>query len=171
MRSASKKYNTLYKKEHVERDMYLPRLDPKGVLQCSGCGAFHYRRHWTLTPPAGFSGQKDSHLCFCPACRKIKDRFLGGELTLRGVAVENRGEIARILRNEESRAREKNPLERIMRMDAANGGWRVETTTEKLAQRLGRSIKKAMGGKVAYKWGHNNKFVRVVWEKKRDGRG
>jgi hypothetical protein len=40
-----------------------------------------------------------------------------------------------------------------MRMDAANGGWRVQTTTEKLAQRLGRSIKKARGGKIAYKWG------------------
>jgi hypothetical protein len=65
------------------------------------------------------------------------------------------------------RAREKNPLERIMRMDAGNGGWRLETTTEKLAQRLGRSIKKARGGKLAYKWGHNNKFVRVVWEKSR----
>ena len=164
MRSARKKYNTLYKKGHVERDMYLPRLDPKGILQCSGCGAFHYRRHWTLIPPADFSGQIDSHLFFCPACRKIKDRFPGGELTLRGVAVESRGEIARILRNEESRAREKNPLERIMCMDAANGGWRVETTTEKLAQRLGRSIKKARGGKLAYKWGHNNKFVRIVWE-------
>lgn len=165
MRSALKKYNTIYKKGHVERDMYLPRLDPKGVIQCSGCGAFHHRRHWTLTPPASFSSQIHSHLVFCPACRKIHERFPGGELTLRNVEAGERGEIASILRNEESRAREKNPLERIMRMDAANNGWRVETTTEKLAQRLGRSIKKARGGKLAYKWGHNNKFVRVVWEK------
>jgi hypothetical protein len=52
-----------------------------------------------------------------------------------------------------------------MRIAAAKGGWRVETTTEKLAQRLGRSIKKARGGKLAYKWGHNNKFVRVSWQK------
>jgi len=52
-----------------------------------------------------------------------------------------------------------------MRIDATKGGWRVETTTEKLAQRLGRSIKKARGGKLAYKWGHNNKFVRVSWQK------
>lgn len=169
MRLAPKKYNTLYKKGHVERDMYLPRLDPKGVIQCSGCGAFHYRRHWTLTPPPGFSGQIRSHLVFCPACRKIKDRFPGGELAMRGVEAEHRGEIARILLNEESRAREKNPLERIMRMDAANGGWRVETTTEKLAQRLGRSIKKARGGKLVFKWGHNNKFVRVLWEKSAAG--
>jgi hypothetical protein len=165
MRSVPKKYNTLYKKGHIERDMYLPRLDPKGVIQCSGCGAFHHRRYWTLTPPPGLSSQMHSHPVFCPACRKIQDNFPGGELTLRGVEAENRQEIARILRNEELRARQKNPLERIMRMDAANGGWRVETTTEKLAQRLGRSIKKARGGKLTYKWGHNNKFVRVVWEK------
>ncbi len=165
MRSAPKKYNTLYKKGHAERDMYLPRLDPKGVIQCSGCGAFHHRRHWSLTLPAGFSSQIQSHFVLCPACRKIKDRFPGGELTLRGVEAGNRGEIAKILRNEESRAREKNPLERIMRMDAANGGWRIETTTEKLAQRLGRSIKKARGGKLVYKWTHNGKFVRVLWEK------
>jgi hypothetical protein len=170
MGAAAKKYNTLYKKNHVERDMYLPRLDPKGIIQCSGCGAFHHRRHWTLTPPGEFSSQIHSHLVFCPACRKIQDRFPGGELTLRGVEAGNRGEIARILRNGEARAREKNPLERIMCMDAANGRWRVETTTEKLAQRLGRSIKKARGGKLAYKWGHNNKFVGVVWEKSRAGR-
>ena len=165
MRSAPKRYNTLYKKNHVERDMYLPQLDPKGVIQCSGCGAFHYRRHWTLMPPAGFSSERRSDLVFCPACRKIRDRFAGGEVTLLGLETENRGEIARILRNEESRAREKNPLERIMSMHAVRGGWRVETTTEKLAQRLGRSMKKARGGRLDYKWGHNNKFVRVVWEK------
>jgi hypothetical protein len=59
----------------------------------------------------------------------------------------------------------KNPLERIMGLEETNGRWKVETTTEKLAQRLGRSVKKARGGKIVYKWGHNNKFVRVVWEK------
>jgi hypothetical protein len=73
-----------------------------------------------------------------------------------------------ILRNEEDRAREKNPLERIMRLETKNGDWKVETTTEKLAQRLGRSIRKARGGKLVYKWGHNNKFIRVLWEKRED---
>ena len=52
-----------------------------------------------------------------------------------------------------------------MRIEARNGGWRVETTTEKLAQRLGRSLRKARGGKLLYKWGHNNKFLRISWEK------
>jgi hypothetical protein len=30
---------------------------------------------------------------------------------------------------------------------------------------LGRCLEKARGGKVTYKWSHNNKFVRVLWEK------
>jgi hypothetical protein len=52
-----------------------------------------------------------------------------------------------------------------MGLEALDGGWKVETTTEKLAQRLGRAVRKARGGKVEYKWSRNNKFVRVCWEK------
>jgi hypothetical protein len=100
----------------------------------------------------------------CPACRKIRDDFPYGELRLVGMEREEKQEVFRLLRNEEARAREKNPLERIMRIQAEGAGWKVETTTEKLAQRLGRSLRKARGGRVDYKWSHNNKFVRVVWE-------
>jgi hypothetical protein len=166
MKSGVKEYNTAYKKRVLERDTYLPLLSPKGIIQCSGCGAFYYRRHWTLNPPSGFSYPVHAHPIYCAACRKIRDRFPGAELHLLGVEAGERGEIVRILRNEEERAREKNPLERIMRLQEAGRDWKVETTTEKLAQRLGRSIKKARGGNIAYKWGHNNKFVRVVWEKR-----
>lgn len=81
-----------------------------------------------------------------------------------GVSGAERRHILHILRNEERRAREKNPLERIMYLEATNGDWRLET--EKLAQRLGRSVKKARGGKLIYQWSDNNKFVRVLWENK-----
>jgi hypothetical protein len=165
MRPAIKKYNTAYKKKvDVEKDMYLPKLSPKEIIKCAGCGSFYHRRHWSLARPAGFEEPVHTHPVFCPACLKIRHHFPGGELELRGFGAEDRGEIARILRNEEMRAREKNPLERIMRLYETSAGWKVDTTTEKLAQRLGRSIKSARGGKVAFKWGHNNKFVRVVWE-------
>ncbi len=167
MSTTTKTYDTTYKKKvEVDRDRYLPRQTLKGTIQCSGCGAFYYRRHWTLNPPIGFSYPVHAHPIYCAACRKIRDRFPGGELQLLGVEAGERGEIVRILRNEEKRAREKNPLERIMGLQEEEGNWKVETTTEKLAQRLGRSIKKARGGNIAYKWGHNNKFVRVVWEKR-----
>jgi len=164
---AAKRYNTNYKKRvGLERDTYLPKLTPKGVIQCTGCGIFYHRRHWQLEAPTGFNYSVHPHPIYCPACRKIKQRYPSGELSLRGVETAERQEIVRILRNEEEQARTKNPLEMIMGLQETDGHWKVETTTEKLAQRLGRSIKKARGGKLVYKWGHNNKFVRVVWEQK-----
>ena len=164
MRSAAKKYTTTYKKKiDIDRDTFLPRRSPKEIIQCSGCGAFFHRRHWTLVPPAGFNPPVHVHPIFCPACRKIKARCFSGEVQLLGVDPVDRSELLRILRNEERRAREKNPLEKIMRLEGAGEDWKVETTTEKLAQRLGRAVCKARGGKVAYRWSHNNKFVRVIW--------
>jgi NMD protein affecting ribosome stability and mRNA decay len=149
--------------------MYLPRWSPRGLLTCRGCGAVYYRRRWTLTPPdeirdkAEFGNGVRSTLC--PACRKISDHYPFGELHIVGAGREDARELFRLLRNEEDRAREKNPLERIMRIEANHSGWRIETTTEKLAQRLGRSLRKARGGRVNYQWSHNNKFVRVFWQK------
>ena len=164
---AAKKYNTQYKKKvDVERDTYLPRLSPKGVIHCTGCGAFYYRRRWNLQAPMGFDYSLHPHPVYCPACRKLKERYPSGELILRGVQANERQEILRVLRNEATRAREKNPLEVIMDVQERKDEWRVQTTTEKLAQRLGRSIRKARGGKLVYKWGHNNKFLRVGWEQK-----
>ena len=164
---AAKRYNTQYKKKvDVERDTYLPRLAPKEVIQCTGCGAFYHRRHWMLAAPAGFIMPVHVHRIYCPACRKMKERYPSGELTLRGMDPAERQEILRILRNEEEQARSKNPLERIMKVAQHNTEWKVETTTEKLAQRLGRSVRKARGGTLAYKWSHNNKFLRVIWEHK-----
>jgi len=170
MKAAAKKYNTTYKKKiDIDRDTFLPRRSPKEIIQCSGCGAFYHRRHWTLVPPAGFNPPVHVHPIYCPACRKIKERCPSGEVDLLGVGAGDRGEVLRILRNEERRAREKNPLERIMRLEGTREGWKVETTTEKLAQRLGRALGKARGGKVAYRWSHNNKFLRVLWRNEAAG--
>ncbi|HXG52688.1 MAG TPA: BCAM0308 family protein [candidate division Zixibacteria bacterium] len=164
-----KRYNTAYKKKvDVDRDTYLPRLAPKGTFRCGGCGAYYYRRRWSLIPPAGSAGPIPVNRKYCPACRKTKERYPNGELHLLNVEAADRGEILNILKNEQERAQQKNPLERIMNMEQAASGWKVETTTEKLAQRLGRAIRKAKGGRLAYKWSHNNKFVRVFWEKPSD---
>lgn len=165
MGATGKKYDTSYKKRtDTDRDTYLPRRSPKEMIQCAGCGALYHRRRWTLTTPTGFDPSTPTRSLYCPACRKIKDRRASGELHVTGIGGADRADMLRILRNEEARARDKNPLEKIMRVEAANGNWKVQTTTEKLAQRLGRALKKARGGKVAYHWSHNNKFVRVTWE-------
>ena len=57
-----------------------------------------------------------------------------------------------------------NPLERVMSIiENGYGNIVISTTNEKLAQRLGRAIKKAFHGDVTYQWSHDNKLARVEW--------
>jgi hypothetical protein len=46
-----------------------------------------------------------------------------------------------------------------------SGSLVITTTNERLAQRLGRAIKKAFHGEVAYHFSHDNKLARVDWER------
>ncbi|HEV8343026.1 MAG TPA: BCAM0308 family protein [Candidatus Binatia bacterium] len=170
-----KRYNTAYKKEaDVERDVYLFKRSPKGLLSCQGCGAVYYRQRWTLEPPAEIRKRialaDGVSLIYCPGCQKIRDHYWLGVVQISGVDSAEKVELLKLLRNEERRAREKNPLERIMRIVSEDADLRVETTTEKLAQRLGRCLYKARGGRIDYKWSHRNKFARVIWENKRSER-
>lgn len=169
MAASAKRYSTIYKKKvDVERDMYLPRRSPKGLLWCTDCGAVYYRRRWTLTPQEEVRARVESmagvSFALCPACRKIHDRYPSGELRIIGAGADEKEGLLRLLVNQETKAREKNPLERIMAVEAEGPVWKIDTTTEKLAQHLGRALKKARGGRVTYRWSHNNKFIRVVWE-------
>ena len=170
MNLGRRKYNTGYKKNAAEkRDVYLFRRSPKGLLRCRGCGSIYYRRRWTLEPPVEIRKRVELgdgvSLTYCPACQKMRDRYWLGVVQISGIGADEKREVVRLLKNEEARAREKNPLERIVQIADEAAGLRVETTTEKLAQRLGRCLGKARGGKVTYKWSHRNKFARVLWQK------
>src|SRR6516164_8386706 len=93
MSTTTKTYDTTYKKKvEVDRDRYLPRQTPRGIIQCPGCGAFYFRRNWTLNPPSGFSNPVHSHPVYCPECMKIKDGYPSVELPILGVEPAERGE-------------------------------------------------------------------------------
>jgi len=77
----------------------------------------------------------------------------------------HRDEILAIVRNEERRARDTNPLERIMEIREGDGRVEILTTDEKLAQRIGREIRKAYQGSVSYKWSEDANLVRVDWSR------
>ena len=78
----------------------------------------------------------------------------------------NLKEIQRLLRNESERAEEDNPLARILNWKyGETHNLAVSTTTEHLAQRLGRALEKAFGGNTDYDFSHENKLARVSWQR------
>ncbi|MGQ9921977.1 MAG: BCAM0308 family protein, partial [Desulfobacca sp.] len=64
------------------------------------------------------------------------------------------------------RRAQKSPLDRLIQLLwEGNNRLIVETTTEKLAQRLGKAVYRAYKGDLDFRWSHMNKFVRVYWSR------
>jgi NMD protein affecting ribosome stability and mRNA decay len=147
------------------RDPYIPRKGPLEV--CPDCHAISRKKRWYLDEAEYVSlARTGAVLRRCPACRKIADGFPSGVVILRGRFLRtHRDEILSIVRNEERRARETNPLERIMGIRDGDESVEILTTDEKLAQRIGREIRKAYHGTVSYKWSEDANLVRVDWSR------
>src|SRR5690348_18226940 len=100
MGATTKRYDTSYKKRtDTDHDSYLPSRSPAGVIRCAGCGAFYYRRRWSLSSPAGFDSARVRRQVYCPAWRKIKDHLASGEVRLAGIEANDSGDILLNLRN------------------------------------------------------------------------
>lgn len=137
---------------------------------CDECGAIYVNRRWT-THGKTFNDWKrgrwhPAHTTTCPACVQQDNGVAGGYLTVDGEFFrEHKAEIGRLLTNEVNRAREDNPLSRMMGRIETDDKLILTTTTEHLAQRLGHALEKACEGKTTYDFSHENKLVRVHWHR------
>jgi NMD protein affecting ribosome stability and mRNA decay len=150
-----------------ETDPYIPRKSASAVGVCTECHAIRRNKRWHLDEKEYATLRKKKGAVVlerCPACRKIADGFPSGVVLLRGgYLLEHRDEILKLVRNEEKRAAGINPLERIISVTEENGRMEIATTDEKLAQRIGRELRKALRGTVQYKWSEDSKLLRVNW--------
>ena len=143
-----------------------PSKDP---AICSNCQAVWHRGKWSQDP----STRRDVRRwgtpisVACPACRSAKEGNPTGILYLAGSFVaKNRNEILNLVRNASRVAAAKNPMERIIHIKAEpRYPVVVETTSEKLARRLGRAINKACAGSLDIRFSHEDKLVRVYWRR------
>lgn len=136
---------------------------------CKDCGAVYLRGHWTLNNNvlASEDRRRPAPLeTVCPACVQIAHGEPAGFVYLDGEFYEShRTEIENLLRNENDRAMEVNPLARIIEWHEADHRLTVTTTTEHLAQQLGHSLQQAFDGHVRYDFSHENKLARVYWHR------
>jgi hypothetical protein len=94
----------------------------------------------------------------------MEDHLPAGIATFSGdYFLKHEVEILDIIKNEEARSREKNPLGRVMEIAQDGNHLTVSTTEDKLAQKLGKEVYKAHKGELHYQWAHDQKMVRVNW--------
>jgi len=142
---------------------------PDGTV-CSSCGAVYHNQHWNLDQKrAEALTGAGANTVVCPGCRKIQSADPSGIVTLSGnYWLAHEEEILNLVRNEEGRGNGVNPLERIMDIRREGDTLIIETTKEKLAQRIGHRLHSAHKGTVDYRWSDTNHLVRVYWERTLD---
>jgi NMD protein affecting ribosome stability and mRNA decay len=152
-------------------DPYAVRGAQAGPVVCKECNAIYEKKRWRIDESAyaDLVGKKETKAVTCPACLKTREGYVEGVLTLRWLNLPNhRRDVLGLLRKQAARAREVNPLERIIKIEDEGSELRVFTTNTKLAQRMGREMERAYHGKASYHWSHRDKLVRVYWEREGD---
>lgn len=151
-----------------QEDPYLLRSAYKEPTVCPTCKLIYHNKRWFWDDKLIKELEKQgADYQKCPACRKIEDRYPMGILHISGeFAGAHKEDILRLLKNEEKRAMEKNPLERVISTkENKKGIISIETTTESLALRMGRVLTRAYAGEVEYKFSDTQKLVRVEWRR------
>ncbi|HSE26539.1 MAG TPA: BCAM0308 family protein [Pyrinomonadaceae bacterium] len=158
---------TFTKRVDHEAGRHRPSRAASEPAVCESCGAVYAKRRWTAANSASENKNKHQRLTtmVCPACVQQRTGEPRGFVYLDGnFFVVHHEEIEQLLRNEAERAAEDNPLARIMKWNRGEDHkLTVTTTTEHLAQRLGRALEKAFGGATNYDFSHENKLARVTW--------
>ncbi len=157
-------------KIYTENDPYMPQKG-KGLPEtaiCKECKAVYHSKKWFLDEKLYEQKKalKDVHLVICPACKKTQENVPNGIVTLKGDFLkQHKEEIMNLIHNEDARSKQYNPLKRIMKIDEKGGEVEIQTTSAKLAQRIGSILFKAYSGEVEYKKHENAKFMRVEWRR------
>lgn len=163
-----KRYTTSYKeKQDPKQDPYAMFKAPKGPAMCRTCKAVYANKRWYLDSDEArkLGDASTTQKLLCPACQKMKDDYPEGIVTLKWSDLREReGEIRGLIANVEARAASVNPLDRVMKIAWRKKDLEVQTTNDRLAQRLGRALMRAYKGKAEYKWAHRDMMVRVTWQ-------
>ncbi|MFO7765555.1 MAG: BCAM0308 family protein [Pelovirga sp.] len=152
----------------TSKDPYIPDEALKEPAICENCNALYRNRRWQIDIEESKAQSSNPEVSYviCPACQKVAEHYAEGVMTLCGNYLWNHEEeIYNLLRNEENRAMEKNPLQRIIRMEREGDALIIETTEEKLAERLGRVLHNAHQGELDVTWSDQHSLCRVNWER------
>ena len=150
-----------------QEDPYEPEEGQEAAV-CTQCHALYQGKRWFFDAKLSgrLAGTDKVREVVCPTCRKIKDHFPEGILTLSGeFLAQHKEEIVGLLNKEAGRIASRSVADRIIQMVPEDDKLVVETTPEKMAQHLGRAVYKAYKGDLHFRWGEVERFVRVYWSR------
>jgi hypothetical protein len=134
-------------------------------IVCEGCGAMFSRRIWRRHHKVSTALLGRAAWRQCPACKQIRGAEYWGRVIVRGAfAIANEPAIRQRIRNVVARAQFYQPERRLVSADREDAALEVLTTSQKLAHRIVRELRKAFRGRTTYKWSDDGSLF-AVWER------
>ena len=145
--------------EHIH-DPYKTRRKPSEPSVCPVCNAVYRNGRWQWAD----AWPMDAHLELCQACRRSKDNYPAGVLSLKGEKVtQHKTEMLNLVHHLEAKERTEHPMHRIMRIEEHPNRLVISTTDVHLPRRLAQAIHHAYKGTLDRKYDKEGCFVRVNW--------
>ena len=128
---------------------------------CPDCGLAYRSGRWVRVEGKPFGAE-----VVCPACRRIRDDYPAGFVTLEGPSVgPERDALLALARNVEKREQAEHPLKRIIDVSDPGKADRIviRTTDMHLARSIGDAIAHAHKGELDYDYPKEAAVLRVHW--------
>lgn len=152
-------------RQHTESPVVREIESQAGVIICKRCRALHHDKRWyaadAIKQPQIYS---HVHQGLCPGCHSVENKICNGEVILEGRLLEKmRTTVHGLIANVEDKCWHDNPSSRILSFNDLGDRIEVTTTTEWLATRIGKEVRKALKGKLQIEHFPEESFARVRW--------
>jgi hypothetical protein len=132
---------------------------------CERCGAVFSRRVWRRGRVASPARLARVRWTVCPACEQVSRQEYYGRVLVRGAfARANEALVRRRIENVAARAAHTQPERRIVSIERDGDALEVLTTSQKLAHRIVRELKKLFGGRASYTW-TDDRALLATWRR------
>ncbi len=127
----------------IKTDKIKEEKPEKGALVCPNCKNIFYKKHWHHRSDLDL---KDVEIKeeICPACKMIEDHLYEGEIEVENVPDKYWGDMHNLIKDVGEKAIGIDPQHRIINIEEqGNGNYRITTTENQLAVRIGKKIEEA----------------------------
>lgn len=165
----------VYRAEIGEKVEWIPpphgagrKRQPEGVLICPRCHAISTHKRWFLNEPLydQLREEPSTRLVLCPGCRRIERQEYEGEVHLRGPWLRRlRPQAMHLIANVEQQARQANPISRVASVENCADEILIFTTTNTLAERIGRAFHSAFKGQLRFQRLPGQHYSRICWSR------
>ncbi len=150
--------------ERIHDPYYEDKKYPEGTV-CPGCGAICEEGRWVWPEDKSKKSNSEEEI-LCPACKRIRDKYPAGIVSLSGSYLwSHKEEILNLVNNIIEEERKRSPLKRLINIEERDGAIVLSFTNDKLARRVGESIYRAHKGEIDIKYPEEEKFVSVFWHR------